>query len=224
MALFDFFKRPPSGKQLRDMLPSLHSFVDVVVTNGPKGSVCVETTGTKSFSVRALPGMSTGQNARIAYENNTGKYRFTATITGVDGQVATFAVPARIETVQKFKVHKRSNVRVDTTVAAQWRFTPAGKIETEWQKANVSDISRAGCSLTTDKPVKTGAKVDLKAPLLDGNRDVTLRAEVVRVGTIETSKKSNVGLKFIELTPERERAIVDFINRRQTTLRSRGLA
>ncbi len=224
MALFDFFKRAPSAKELRDMLPSLHSFVDVVVTNGPKGSVCVETTGVKSFSTQALPGMSTGQSARVAYQNNTGKYRFTATITGLDGQMATFAVPARIETVQKFKVHKRSNVRVDTTVAAQWRFAPSGRIATEWQKANVSDISRAGCSLTTDKAVKAGVKVEVRAPLLEGGKDVMLRAEVMRVGTIETSKKNNVGLKFVELTPEGERAIVDFINRRQTTLRSRGLA
>jgi c-di-GMP-binding flagellar brake protein YcgR len=226
MALFGFLglKKAPSAKQLRDMLPALHSFVDVAVKNGPKGSVCFENAGVKTFVTSALPGMAAGQSANFLYSNTGGRYRFTATITAVDDKQATFAIPGRIETVQKFAgTHKRTTVRVDTTVAVQWRYAPTGKIQTEWQKAVVSDISRTGCSLTTEKAIKAGNTLELKMPLLAGGEMLVVRAEAMRVSQIETSKKSNIGLKYAGISAETDRAILDYINRRQTALRGRGL-
>jgi c-di-GMP-binding flagellar brake protein YcgR len=218
------FKKAPSPKQLREMLPALHSFVDVAIKNGPKGSVCFENAGTKTFLTSALAGMAAGQSVSFVYSNAQGRYRFTATISATDGKQATFAMPSRIETVQKFAgAHKRTTVRMDTTVAMSWRYEQVGKIPSQWQKAFVSDISRTGCSLATDKPIKVGNKLELKLPLKPGGADVEVRAEAMRVDTIEATKKFSVGLKFASGQAEAERAVVDYINRRQTDLRGRGL-
>ena len=217
-------KKAPSPKQLRDMLPSLHSFVDVAVKNGPKGSVCFENAGSKTFLTSAIAGMSSGQSANFLYANGHGRYRFTTTITATDGKQATFAMPARIETVEKFTgARHRTTVRLDTTVPMSWRYAQVGKIESLWQKASVSDISRTGCSLATDKPIKTGNMLELHLPLKPNGGDVHVRAEAMRVDTIEGSKKFSVGLKFAGSQPEAERAVLDYINRRQTDLRGRGL-
>lgn len=217
-------KKAPSPKQMREMLPALHSFVDVAVKNGPKGSVCFENAGAKTFLTSALDGMSPGQNVSFLYSNAQGRFRFTATITATDGKQATFAMPARIETVQKFAgAHKRTTVRIDTTVAMTWRYAQVGKIASEWQKAFVSDISRSGCSLGTDKPIKVGNTLELKLPLRPGGAEVQIRAEAMRVDTINAKNKYSVGLKFAGGQAEAERAVVDYINRRQTDLRGRGL-
>jgi hypothetical protein len=218
-------KKPPSTKQLREMLPSIHSFVDVSVRNGPKGSVCFENSGPKTFVTSVLPGMSPGQQASFNYQNSHGKYRFNASLKTVDEKQATFEIPGKIETLQKFSgSHKRTNVRIDTTVAVQWRYGSTGKIESEWQKGVLSDISRTGASLATDKVIKPGTILELKIPLSqDGKEPVTVRADARRVDKIEGTAKHNVGLAFHPLKADVERAIVDFINRRQVDLRNRGL-
>src|ERR1700761_9159774 len=95
-------KKASSAKQLREMLPALHSFVDVAVRNGPKGSVCFENAGVKTFVTSVLPGMSPGQVASFNYANAGGKYRFNAAVKAVDAKQATFEVPGKIETVQKY--------------------------------------------------------------------------------------------------------------------------
>src|ERR1700722_1779382 len=107
-------KKAPSGKQMREMLPSLHSFVDVAVRNGPKGSVCFENAGLKTFITSVLPGMTPGQVASFSYTNTGGKYRFSAAVKAVDDKQATFDVPGKIETIQKYAgSRKRTNVRID---------------------------------------------------------------------------------------------------------------
>jgi hypothetical protein len=218
-------KKAPSGKQLREMLPSLHSFVDVAVRNGPKGSVCFENSGVKTFVTSVLPGMSPGQQVSFNYSNSAGKYRFSAAVRAVDEKQATFDLPGMIETVQRFGGSaKRTNVRIDTTVTIQWRYGAAGKIESEWQRGILSDISRTGSSLSTDKVIKTGNILELKIPL--GGSDTppfTVRADARRVDKIEGTSKYNVGLSFHPLKSDVDRAIIEFINRRQVDLRNRGL-
>jgi c-di-GMP-binding flagellar brake protein YcgR len=218
-------KKAPSVKQLREMLPSLHSFVDVSVRNGPKGSVCFENSGVKTFVTSLLPGMSPGQVVNFNYQNSGGKYRFSTAVKAVDAKQATFEIPGKIETVQKFGgTKKRSTVRIDTTVTVQWRYAATGQIQSEWQKGVLSDISRTGSSLTTDKVIKTGNILELKIPLTqDASAPVTVRADARRVDKIEGTSKYNVGLSFHPLKPEAERAVIDFINRRQVDLRTRGL-
>jgi c-di-GMP-binding flagellar brake protein YcgR len=217
-------KKAPSSKQLREMLPSLHSFVDVAVRNGPKGSVCFENSGLKTFVTSVLPGMSPGQQVSFNYSNTGGKYRFSASVKAVDAKQATFELPGKIETVQKFGgSRKRTTVRIDTTVTVQWRYSSTGKIESEWQKGVLSDISRTGSSLTTDRTIKVGNILELKIPLSGEAPPTAVRADARRVDKIEGTAKFNVGLAFHPLKPEADRAIIDFINRRQVDLRNRGL-
>src|SRR5665213_2243574 len=159
-------KKAPSIKQLREMLPSLHSFVDVAVRNGPKGSVCFENSGPKTFVTSVLPGMSPGQQASFNYQKSGGNYRFSAAVKAVDAKQATFVLPGKIETVQKFGgSRKRTNVRIDTTVTMQWRYHSTSQIQSEWQKGVLSDLSRTGSSLATDRVVKVGNMLELKIPL-----------------------------------------------------------
>ena len=226
MGFFGFLgiKKAPSAKQLRDMLPSLHSFVDASVRSGPKGSVCFENAGMKTFITSVLPGMVPGQSVTFSYQNTYGKYRFNATVKAVDGKQATYDIPGKIETVQKFGGSaKRTNVRIDTTVNVQWRYASDGKIESEWQKGVLSDLSRAGSSLATDKAIKVGISLELKIPLSPNGQPTLARADAKRVDKIPNTSKFNVGLAFRTLKPEAERAVIEFINRRQVDLRSRGL-
>jgi c-di-GMP-binding flagellar brake protein YcgR len=53
---------------------------------------------------------------------------------------------------------------------------------------------------------------------------VVLLGEVMRHDHIPTSGKHSHGLRFQGVRPEEEQAIVDFINKKQADLRSRGLA
>jgi c-di-GMP-binding flagellar brake protein YcgR len=219
-----FGKKGPTGKELREMLPSLHSFVDVAVRNGPKGSVCFENTGSTSFITSVLPGMSPGQQASFSYQNTGGKYRFSTTVKAVDAKQASFTLPSKIETVQKFGgTRKRTNVRIDTTVSMQWRYHSDGKVQSEWQKGVLSDLSRAGSSLATERELKLGNVLELKIPLQPGGDPIVVRAEAKRVDKIAGTQKYNVGLSFRHLKPEADKAVIEFINRRQTDLRNRGL-
>ena len=217
-------KKGPTPKQLREMLPSLHSFVNVAVQNGPRGSVCFENTGAKTFATSLLPGMAPGQQATFNYQNTAGKYRFKVAVRTVDAKQATYDLPAKIDVVQKFAGSaKRTTVRIDTTVAIQWRYSSGSKIESEWQKGVLSDISRAGSSLSTGEGIKIGNVLELKIPLSSTGAPTLVRADARRVDKIEGKEKYNVGLSFQALKPDAERAIIDFINRRQVDLRNRGL-
>jgi c-di-GMP-binding flagellar brake protein YcgR len=224
LALFGI-KKAPSGKQMREMLPSLHSFVDISVRNGPKGSVCFENSGVKTFVTSVLPGMSPGQQVSFNYQNAGGKYRFSAAVKAVDAKQATFEFPGKIETLKKFGGSaKRTNVRIDTTVTIQWRYSGTGKIESEWQKGVLSDISRTGSSLSTDKVIKIGNILELKIPLsASDGPPVTVRADARRVDKIEGTSKYTIGLSFHPHKADVDKAIIEFINRRQVDLRNRGL-
>jgi c-di-GMP-binding flagellar brake protein YcgR len=218
------FKPKPSIKQLREALPAIHSFVECVVRNGPKGQICFEGAGTKTITTTALEGMKPGQVAIVSYTNTSGKYTFSSSVVAVNGKQATLQLPGEIKTLQQFSgARQRNAVRVDTTVNVQWRFTPAGKIATEYQKATLSDLSTGGAQLTVDRELKVGSKVDCQVPLAAAGAPVLIQGEVRRTDKTRTGK-FNAGLRFVGLTPEAERAIVDFINRRQADLRSRGLA
>jgi c-di-GMP-binding flagellar brake protein YcgR len=219
-----FGKKPPSGKELREMLPSLHSFVDATVRNGPKGSVCFENAGIKTFVTSMLPGLAPGAQVTFVYQNSAGKFRFNAAVRSIDDKQATFELPNKIETIQKFGgAKKRTNVRIDTTVNVQWRYGATGKIESEWQKGVLSDISRTGSSLAADREIRNGNIIELKIPLRADGSAITVRADARRVDKIAGTSKFNVGLSFHPLRPDDERAIIEFINRRQVDLRNRGL-
>jgi c-di-GMP-binding flagellar brake protein YcgR len=160
----------------------------------------------------------------VSYTNTNGKYSFTSNVVNINGKQATLELPGQIKTLQKFAgARQRNAVRVDTTVNVQWRFTPAGRIATDFQKATLSDLSTGGAQLTVDRELKVGVKVDCQAPLAASGASLMIHGEVRRVDKTRTGK-FNAGLRFVELASETEAAIVDFINRRQADLRKRGLA
>lgn len=219
-----FGKKAPSAKELREMLPSLHSFVDVTVRNGPKGSLCFENAGIKTFVTSTMPGLAPGALVSFVYQNGSGKFRFSAAVKAVDDKQATFEIPEKIDTIQRFGgARKRTNVRIDTTVNVQWRYASTGRIESPWQKGVLSDISRTGSSLAADREIKSGSMIDLKIPLRPDGDPISVRADARRADKIANTQKFNVGLSFHPLRPDDDRAILEFINRRQVDLRNRGL-
>ncbi|MDP9025733.1 MAG: PilZ domain-containing protein, partial [Candidatus Eremiobacteraeota bacterium] len=86
-------------------------------------------------------------------------------------------------------------------------------------------ISRGGCSLICDRELKFGTEVEVQLPLRGGGAaPLALRGEVMRHEHIAQSGKHSHGLRFTGLRPDEDHAIIEFINRKQTDLRNRGLA
>lgn len=204
-------------------LPQLHSFVDVSVAGAPVKSLSVESNGPKNI-ITSDAGAQSGV-AVFTYQNASGKHRFTAKITGNRGNLTVFEMPRRVETLSaNAGSQKRSTVRMDTIVSGMWRVAKGGKGLGEFRKANIKDISRGGCSVIIDTSLPRGAQMEVQLNLKSGFPPLTALGEVMRVDQIPTSGKYSHGLKFHGITPAEDKAIMDFINRRQAELRSRGLA
>jgi len=67
-------------------------------------------------------------------------------------------------------------------------------------------------------------KVEIQIKFKEGVDPLTLLGEVMRHEQIKTSGKHSHGLQFHGIRPGEDQAIVEFINRKQAELRSRGLA
>jgi len=217
--------KPPST-QFKLKLPNVNSFVDLTMTGGgPRGSVCLEGIVDRSLIVAALPGTKIGATGRFSYSNSVGRFRFSAKCVALKGPNAVFALPERVETLQVFSgVAQRNAVRIEATVLAQWRYAPAGEGYGDYVRGSLTDISRSGASLIVDREVKRGTFLELRFRLSSAASPLVLVAEVMRSSTIETTKKISLGLRFHGVKPEEDRAIMEFINRRQTERRNRGLA
>lgn len=217
-------KRGPDVAALKPKLPPLNAFVDLTVTQGgPKGSVCFEHAGKDGFAVSALSGMASGQIGVFAYQTPTGKFRFSARCTSVKGAHAHFAYPAKIDTLATFAAaQKRQTVRLDATVAGRWRLAHGGKGHGSFVRGTLSDISRTGCSLVIDRDLGRGQQVEVEVPI--ASAPLILLGEVMRAAKVAASGKTSLGLKFHGVRPEDDRAIMEFINKRQAERRSRGLA
>jgi hypothetical protein len=209
----------PAGK-----LPQPHSFVDVVVGGRQARSVTVESVGPRGIVTRDVLGRA-GEAAVILYSTSAGRYRAATKILAASANSTHFDTPKRIELVGATSgSQKRSSVRLDTLVPGHWRFAPSGKGSGEFHRATVRDISRGGCSLIVDRPLKGGTTVEVRIALKPDVPPVILLGEVVRHQEIKASGKHSHGLRFHGVTPEEDHAIVDFINRKQAELRNRGLA
>jgi hypothetical protein len=224
LGLFGLGRKPVSG-QLKSKLPARNSFVALAMTaGGPRGSVCVETIGERSLTVSALPGVKTGGTGVFSYENNHGRFRFSARCLDVRS-AAVFALPERIETLQTFSgAQARTAVRLDATVPAQWRFAPNGRGSGDFVRASLTDISRSGASLIVDRDVKKGTLVETRFAISTVASPLVLLGEVMRSEAIESTKKTSLGLRFQGVKPDEDRAIMEYINRRQAERRNRGLA
>jgi hypothetical protein len=206
-------------------LPLLNSFVDVIVTGRPAQSVTVESVSPKAIVTRDALGR-VGEVAVLVYTAAAGRFRAEARILSVNATSTTFELPRRISLIGAAGgAQKRQNVRLDAIVSGEWRFAPRGVGSGEFSKATVRDISRGGCSLILDRPLKLHTNVEVRMKLRqDGSAPVTLLGEVMRHEEIKTSGKHSHGLRFHGVRPDEDQAIIDFINRRQADLRSRGLA
>jgi len=208
-------------------LPSVHAFVDVAVAGRPVRSVSVEAVDGKGIVTRDVLGRA-GEPAIFVYSNEHGKYRFgTRIVRAKDGETE-FEPPKRVDTVGTSGggggAQKRASVRLDAIVPGQWRFAPQGKGIGDFVRANIRDISRGGCSLIVDRHIKGGTTLEVRLQLRSDRPVLAVLGEVMRTEPIAGTGRFSHGLRFHGVTPEEDHAILDFINRKQTELRNRGLA
>ncbi len=211
--------RLPSAK-----LPQVNTFIDAIVAGRPSRSVTVESVGAKGIVTRESLGRP-GETAVLLYTTGAGRFRAASKIASSNGTSTVFEMPRHVALVGAATgAQKRQSVRLDALVIGGWRFAPAGKGAGEFVRATIRDISRGGCSLITDRAMKHGTMVEVKMDLNSAGAPLMLLGEVMRHEEIKTSGKQSHGLRFHGLRPEEDQAIVEFINRKQTDLRNRGLA
>lgn len=202
-------------------LPQLHSFVDVIVGGRPARQVTVESVGAKGIVTSDVLGKA-GETAVIVYQSQAGRFRAQ---TKIANATTTLETPRKVSLIGAASgAQKRQSVRLDAIVAGQWRFASMGIGSGEWAKCTIRDISRGGCSLIIDRGLKSRTQVEVKMQLRPDGAGLTLLAEVMRHEVIPASGKHSHGLRFNGIRPDEDQAIVEFINRRQADLRSRGLA
>lgn len=205
-------------------LPQLHSFVEVIVGGRPVKSVTVESVGAKGIVTRDALGR-VGETAILVYTATAGKFRAEAKIAAVTATSTQFDPPKRLSLIGAATgAQKRQSVRLDAIVSGEWRFAPRGVGTGEFAKSTIRDISRGGCSLIIDRALKLHTQVEVKMRLRPEGAPVTLLGEVMRHEEIKSSGKHSHGLRFHGLRPDEDQQIIEFINRRQADLRSRGLA
>jgi PilZ domain len=217
-SLFGARSIPPSR------LPQRNSSVDVVVGGRALRTVTVDDCSDRGIVTRDVIGR-TGEPATFVYTTPAGRFRLQTKIAGVKGSNTYFEPPKRVDLVGAAQsAQKRSSVRLDALVVGAWRFATGGKGMGEFLRATIGDISRGGCALTTDRALRPGTMLEVRLALRDGKPPLVLLGEVVRHHEIRASGKHSHGLRFHGVRPEEDNAIVDFINRKQSELRSRGLA
>jgi hypothetical protein len=213
-----------SGGVSLEKLPQVNSFIDVMVAGRAVRQVTVESIGAKGIVTRESLGR-VGETAVLVYQTKGGRYRAQTKIAGLGMGATHFELPQRVTLIGAVQgAQKRQSVRLDAIVNGFWRFAPAGVGKGEYAKATIRDISRGGCSLIIDRALKMGAQVEIKMHLKTEAPPLELLGEVMRHEQIPTSGKHSHGLRFHGMRPEEDQAIVEFINRRQAELRSRGLA
>jgi hypothetical protein len=222
--MLSFFgtKAKPSSAKLRDMLPATHSFVTFVVRGGgPEGRICFEGASLKTFRTTRIAGMLPGQNGVFTYSNPVGKFTFSARLLSITDDQAVFNLPDDIKTVARISgPERRAEPRVDTTVAAEWRFKPVGKITGTWSKATISDLSRISANMSADREFKANDVVEVRMSL-DAGQSITIDASIVR--SEKSGVRYKIGLAFKHVDEESSHVVTRFVNRRMTELRSRGL-
>lgn len=115
---------------------------------------------------------------------------------------------------------RRAELRVDTSVNAEWRFKPVGKIASPWARVVVNELSRTNATMTCDRAMKPQEAIELRATL-DSKEPIVFEAVIVRCDP--AGSKFKVGMTFRHVNEEASHVITRFLNRRMTELRSRGL-
>ncbi|MDQ2681147.1 MAG: PilZ domain-containing protein [Candidatus Eremiobacteraeota bacterium] len=212
-------------KAVQSRLPQVHAFADVSIGGRPLQSLSVDAVGPKTIATAAAAAR-TGEKAIFLYANQLGRFRFSTVVLGSNDGRTQFRMPERIEPMSAPAngAQKRSTVRMDALVAGMWRDAPGGKGFGQYAKGNIRDISRGGCSLIIDRLLRKGSMVEVKLVLSTGDAALEVLGEVMREERIATSGKHSHGLRFHGVNAAQDQEIISFINRKQTELRSRGLA
>jgi hypothetical protein len=186
--------------------------------------VTVESVGSKGVVTRDALGR-VGETAIMVYNAAAGRFRMETKIAAVTATSTQFDLPKRLSLIGAASgSQKRQSVRLDALVTGEWRFAPGGVGTGDFTKATIRDISRGGCSLILDRELKLHTSVEVKMKLRPDATPPVLLGEVMRHEKIKNSGKYSHGLRFLGLRPDEDQAIIEFINRRQADLRSRGLA
>ncbi|TAM85653.1 PilZ domain-containing protein [bacterium] len=210
---------------IKPMLPALNAWVDLHYGASAVFHVVVEEIGPDAI-VTSHPDsgrLRKGAAGTFVYTNPQGKFRFASPFLGEDGDGRLrFALPERVTSLGG-AANQRSAVRLDATVQGKWRMAAGGKGVGEFAKATIRDISRGGVALIIPAQLRKSQQIEVQLSLGDG-LPLQVICEVMRIERIERSGKYSHGLRFKALSPGEDRAVADFINKRQTDLRARGLA
>lgn len=221
MNLRGFFRRPASHAPSPDELPQLHAFLDVFVGGRPPQHVIVEAVDERGILLAGVLGVA-GEAATLVYTTPAGKFRAETRVVSVGENMLLEGIRSP-ENVGAGGGQKRRDVRLDALVQGAWRFAPGGKGIGDFGKCSIGDISRGGCSVIVDRELRAGTQIEVRL-YLKAAETLELLAEVMRHHTIAQSGKHSHGVRFVGLRPAEDREIADFINRRQSDLRNRGLA
>jgi hypothetical protein len=132
-----------------------------------------------------------------------------------------FGTPTKKKTAPSARpAERRAEPRVDTSVGAEWRFKPVGRIASPWGKIVLNDLSRTSATMTCDRPLKPQEAIEVRT-MLDGKNMIVLDTVIVRCDP--AGSKFKLGMAFKHVDEESSHVITRFINKRMTELRSRGL-
>lgn len=221
-----WFGQAKDDSTIRAKMPKVHALVTLQragVTAAANGAIAA--LETNSFIIQSqLKGLP-GQNYVVTYQTPAGRFRFTAKCQASRDEGLVFAYPAKIDTLESGPAPSpgRQTVRLDTTVRGEWRIAPQGKGNGIFLRGTISDISRTGASLVLDREFPTGTQVEVRLALNSRTTPLLLLGEVMRAKRVEASSKVLHGLKFLGVSTDDDRAILDYINRRQAERRERGL-
>lgn len=214
-----------AGNVPPEKLPQLHSIIDVLVAGRPARQVMVEAITDKGIVTKDCIGRA-GETAVMIYGAVSGRFRAQTKVVSATATSTQLELPRKLSVIGASGAQqKRSSVRMDTLVPGAWRLAPRGIGVGGFARATVRDISRGGCSLISERQLKLGTEVEVQLALRAGGASpLVLLGEIVRHEQITQSGKHSHGLRFTGIRPEEDQAIVEFINRKQTDLRNRGLA
>jgi len=98
-------------------------------------------------------------------------------------------------------------------VSAPARIRLSGSPGGDWEKVTLDNLSLGGAFVHTATPLPAKSKIDLLVNL-DGTSEMELRARVIYARSNGTAQ-SNCGLRFIDLSYDRYRALIAFVNDRE---------
>jgi hypothetical protein len=214
-------KKKPNASRLRNKLPMTHAFVNFAVRGGLEGRICFEGVSLKTFRTTKLSGMVPGQSGMFTYTNPLGTFAFAARLLSVTDEQAVFNLPDEVKQLARTpEPERRAEARIDTTVSAEWRFKPAGKIVGAWSKVVVSDLSRMSATITVDRALRANDPIEVRLTL-EAAKPIVVAAVIVR--SEPAGPRHKAAINFNHVDEESSHVITRFVNRRMTALRQRGL-